>query len=181
MQGVLHITVIYVTHDQTEALVMSDRIAVFNHGRIEQLGTPEDLYDRPANHFVAAFLGESNFLTAVVLSGDGPYCAVQLNDGARLRVLAGGDERAGEQVTVAVRPEKVLLGADAAGLPNAVPAVVREVIFVGEVRRYEVALPTGEVLVVKQTNRQGLHGSARGEEVMVGWHDQDSRIVGRQE
>ncbi len=180
LQNALHITVIYVTHDQTEALVMSDRIAVFNHGRIEQLGTPEDLYDRPANHFVAAFLGESNFLTGAVLAADGRVCTVQLNDGTRLRVLAGGEERVGAQATVAVRPEKVLLGDDAEGRANALRAVVREVIFVGEVRRYEVSLPSGESLVVKQTNRQGVHGPTRGDEVMVGWHEQDSRIVERQ-
>jgi ABC-type Fe3+/spermidine/putrescine transport system ATPase subunit len=115
LQNRLHITVIYVTHDQSEALVMSDRIAVFNSGKIEQLGTPEELYDAPANPFVASFLGESNFLDVEILSREGGVCTAQLRGGGRLSVPAPETVRPGETVTVAIRPEKIMLAWPAPG------------------------------------------------------------------
>lgn len=175
LQNRLHITVMYVTHDQSEALVMSDRIAVFNQGRIEQLGTPEDLYDRPANRFVASFLGESNFLEATVTGRSEGACLAQSAAGV-FRVPCSPDVQPGDRITVAIRPEKLILAPDGT-VPQGHEATVQEVIFEGEVRRYEVRLQSGEVLVLKQTNREGIHHPARGSRVMVGWHDGDARIV----
>ena len=178
LQNRLHITVIYVTHDQSEALVMSDRIAVFNSGKIEQLGTPEELYDAPANRFVASFLGESNFLDVQILAREGGVCTAQLRGGGRLSVPAPETVRPGETVTVAIRPEKIMLARSADEVPNAQRAAVQEVIFEGEVRRYEVRLDGDETIVLKQTNRQGASSPGRGQEVLIGWHDEDARIVG---
>jgi len=179
LQNRLHITVIYVTHDQSEALVMSDRIAVFNNGRIEQLGTPEDLYDAPANRFVASFLGESNFLEAAVLGHGGDAYDARTRGGVQLRVRmpTTTTARLGQGITVAVRPEKILLADGHDAVPNAQRAVVREVIFEGEVRRYEVRLDGGDVLVLKRTNRQGLSSPGQGDPVTIGWHDGDARVV----
>jgi ABC-type Fe3+/spermidine/putrescine transport system ATPase subunit len=175
LQNRLHITVIYVTHDQSEALVMSDRIAVFNLGRIEQIGTPEDLYDRPANRFVASFLGESNFLDVTVLEHSGDRCTVQ-GAGETFTVVTSSDVPVGARVTVAVRPQKLILGMGS-DVPNPHRATVRDVIFEGEVRRYELRLPSGEVLVVKQINREGVRHPGPGDDVTVGWHERDARIV----
>lgn len=178
LQNRLHITVIYVTHDQSEALVMSDRIAVFNHGRVEQLGTPEDLYDAPANRFVASFLGESNFLEIDILGRDGEVCTARIDGGGLVRLPAANGAAPGQRVTMAVRPEKIVLGASTGEAPNAQRAIVREVIFEGEVRRYEVRLDGGATLILKQVNRQGSASPARGDTVTLGWHDADARMVG---
>jgi ABC-type Fe3+/spermidine/putrescine transport system ATPase subunit len=177
LQNRLHITVIYVTHDQSEALVMSDRIAVFNHGRIEQIGTPEVLYDAPANRFVASFLGESNFLDVEIIGREDGALVAQTRGDVRLRVPASEAVRVGEKVTVAIRPEKIVLADGPGTAPNAQRAVVQDAIFEGEVRRYEVRLADGAVLILKQTNRQGMAGLRRGDEVVIGWHDADGRIV----
>lgn len=178
LQNRLHITVMYVTHDQSEALVMSDRIAVFNRGSIEQLGTPEELYDTPANRFVASFLGESNFLDVTLRDrADGIWTA-QVREGAPVRVPGAATLHGGETVTLAIRPEKIVLAGGSEALPNAQSALVQDVIFEGEVRRYEMHLPGGQVLVLKQVNRQGMTSPRRGDEVTIGWHDEDGRIVG---
>ena len=177
LQNRLHITVIYVTHDQGEALVMSDRIAVFNFGRIEQLGSPEDLYDAPANRFVASFLGESNFLDVEILGRDGGMCTARISGGGPVRIPAPESADPGQTVTVAIRPEKIVLADGASAVPNAQRAVVQEVIFEGEVRRYEVHLDGGATLVLKQVNRQGSSSHVRGDEVTIGWHDADGRVV----
>src|SRR5260370_2029368 len=115
------VTVLYVTHDQEEALTMSDRIALMNRGRIAQLGTAEDLYERPASHFVANFIGESNLLEGRVESADGGAVFVH-GGGVRLPVSPGPRAfRPAESCTLMLRPEKLALGPCAAeGRPRAV-------------------------------------------------------------
>src|SRR5204862_5189883 len=125
IQTEVGITFIYVTHDQEEAMTMSDRIAVMNHGRIEQLGAPEELYERPRTAFVAGFLGVSHMLDGTVAAHDGSMLAVTLGDGTVLRAPASGVNGATE-VRIGVRPEKLRVtalsdganGADAAGNPD---------------------------------------------------------------
>src|SRR5262249_2678927 len=149
----LGITFIYVTHDQREALIMSDRIAVMNEGRIAQLGSPTDLYDRPADRFVAGFVGESNFLEGEVTRADANAVAVAIA-GATVTATCARAPAVGARVALAVRPEKIAFadGADSAGL-NAVAAVVREVTFVGEMHRYVLEIGTGTAVVMKQQHR----------------------------
>src|SRR5262249_51017522 len=161
IQQRLHVTVIYVTHDQEEALTMSDRIAVMQGGRIEQVGTPAELYDRPASRFVADFLGESNFLDAVVVAAE--------PDGRWRCRSAGGLEfsgrgavalAAGQAVTATVRPEKLVPaddpGAAALGAAaNTCKGLVEEAIYVGDATRYRVGLGTDGGLVIKMPNRMG--------------------------
>ncbi len=176
----LGITFIYVTHDQREALIMSDRVAVMNHGRIEQLGSPSDLYDRPANRFVAGFIGESNFLEGEVAGVEGRETAVRITS-MRLIATANRPAQIGAPVTIAVRPEKIgFRDPRAPALDarlNALDAVVRDVTFVGEMHRYVLEIAPGITLVAKQQHRFHVPAYAPGERVTVEWHIEDTLVV----
>ena len=140
------ISVLYVTHDQEEALTMSDRIAVFNKGRIEQIGTPEELYDRPATRFVASFIGDTNLIGGRVLGVADGVCEVETAAG-RIAASARTPVEAGAAVFVAVRPERVVLApvrAPGAGLEG----VIVEQVFLGTSRKYVVRLADGTEVVV---------------------------------
>jgi len=185
IQQRLHVTVIYVTHDQEEALTMSDRVAVMQGGRIEQVGTPAELYDRPASRFVADFLGESNFLDAVVVAAD--------HDGRWRCRAAGGLEfsgmaaaalSAGQPVTAAVRPEKLVPadepGAAALGASaNTCKGVVEEAIYVGDVTRYRVGLGADGAVVIKMPNRVGSRPPSTGAALALAWSPEDTRLFPR--
>jgi putative spermidine/putrescine transport system ATP-binding protein len=186
-------TVIYVTHDQEEALVMSDRIAIFNRGRIEQLGSGEDLYDRPVSLFVADFIGESNILRGrFALDGDAGWLTQgdmrwRVGAAATARAALDGDRPA----ALVIRPERLRMvepgeGApgggvgDGAGVPggmNAVEATVRDVLYLGSNRKYELTLPDGGAAAV----RQPLGGSDRtwgaGDRVLLTWAIDDGVLV----
>ena len=108
----LGVTVVYVTHDQSEALTMSDRVAVFNDGRIQQLAPPEDLYERPTNSFVAQFIGENNTLAGTVETIAGDRCTVRLGDGSVIDALPVNVAKPGDRTLVSIRPERVEFRAD---------------------------------------------------------------------
>src|SRR5215467_14181392 len=140
------VTVLYVTHDQEEALTMSDRIALMNRGRIAQLGTAEDLYERPASRFVASFIGESNLFEGRVESSDGGAVFVH-GAGSRLPLSPGPRAfRPGESCTLMVRPEKIALGSDAT---DGLPGTVETVVYVGEFTRYRVRVAPETMINVK--------------------------------
>ncbi len=140
------ISVLYVTHDQEEALTMSDRIAVFNKGRIEQIGTPEELYDRPATRFVARFIGDTNLVEGRVLGVAGGICEIETAAG-RVAASARTPLQAGSPVSVAVRPERVVLApVEAAGV--GLEGVIVEQVFLGTSRKYVVRLADGTEIVV---------------------------------
>ncbi|HSS82767.1 MAG TPA: ABC transporter ATP-binding protein [Reyranella sp.] len=140
------ISVLYVTHDQEEALTMSDRIAVFNKGRIEQIGTPEELYDRPATRFVASFIGDTNLVEGRVLGVAGGICEIETAAG-RIAASARTPLSAGAAVFVAVRPERVVLAtAQTAGA--GLEGVIIEQVFLGTSRKYVVRLADGTEVVV---------------------------------
>jgi spermidine/putrescine transport system ATP-binding protein len=109
LQREVGITFIFVTHDQEEALSMSDRIAVFSKGKVLQIGTPLEIYERPTSRFVADFIGETNFLTGRVTQVDGEFAQITTNGGATFRGRAMPGVRAGIEATLSVRPEKVQL------------------------------------------------------------------------
>jgi putative spermidine/putrescine transport system ATP-binding protein len=175
-------TVIYVTHDQEEALVMSDRIAIFNRGRIDQLGSGEDLYDRPVSLFVADFIGESNiFRGRFELDGGAGWLS---RAGWRWRVGPAAVARAtlehGSAAALVVRPERVrIVGPtdDPGPGANAVEAAVRDVLYLGSIRKYELLLPDGQSAVV----RQQVGGSERewhpADQVRLGWPIDDGVLV----
>jgi putative spermidine/putrescine transport system ATP-binding protein len=159
LHAALGVTILYVTHDQGEALTMSDRIAVFREGRIEQVGPPRELYDRPATAFVAGFLGENNLLPVEVLGTEGGALRCRLPGGAEL--LASGGAAAGEALLV-VRPERITLGA-AGG--DTLPGTVTDTVFLGDQTRLRVALPGGRSVTVKQPHREGESVPAPGQPV----------------
>ena len=145
----LGITTVYVTHDQAEALTMSDRIAVFHQGRIQQVADPKTIYERPVSLFVASFIGESNRLSARIVeaNGDG-VCVARLGDGITLRGSAAADCGAGAEAVVAVRPERIAVSAADTNDPqdNELPGVVEETIFLGGHVRVRMKSPVGEIV-----------------------------------
>jgi putative spermidine/putrescine transport system ATP-binding protein len=177
-------TVLYVTHDQEEALVMSDRIAIFNAGRIDQLGSGEDLYDRPASLFVADFIGESNILRGKY-EPDGAGGGWMNRGPWRWRVGKASAERAaieaGAPVALVVRPERIrIVGTDDA-VPagaNAVEAAITDVLYLGSDRKYGLTLPDGQRAVVRQ-QRDGAGGREwpSGERVQLTWSVDDGVLV----
>ena len=176
----LGITFIYVTHDQREALIMSDRIAVMNEGRIEQLGTPAELYDRPANRFVASFVGESNFLEGRVEALEAKVAVVRLA-GTSVRAMAARALGVGDKVAIAVRPEKILFAPAERTAPapdlNRLRATVREVAFVGEMHRYLLDTECAAALTLKQQHRSGIATPAPSDAVVIEWSVEDTLVV----
>ena len=176
----LGITFVYVTHDQREALIMSDRIAVMNEGRIDQAGSPSDLYDRPANRFVAGFIGETNFLDGYIAAIHGCEIAVRIAD-ATVVAISDRVSTVGASVVLAVRPEKVSFREVPSAPPqirlNTMEAVIRDVTFMGEMHRYVLEIAPGMSLVAKQQHLFRVKARAPRERVTVEWHVEDTLIV----
>jgi putative spermidine/putrescine transport system ATP-binding protein len=171
----LGVTVVYVTHDQSEALTMSDRIAVFNDGRIQQLAGPEDLYERPANAFVAQFIGENNRLLGTVTGLEGGFATVKLESGATCRALAVSCGEVGTQTQLSIRPERVTIGERAA--ENRVDAKVLELIYLGDHIRSRMEVHGDPDFIVKVPNAAGIDHLRVGEVTPVGWMADDCRAL----
>jgi putative spermidine/putrescine transport system ATP-binding protein len=176
IQQRLGLTVIYVTHDQEEALVMSDRIAVMRVGRLEQVGSPDDLYERPASRFVAEFIGESNVLAGTVTAAASADTALALAGGATVRGPAVPGARPGDGAMLVVRPERMLFIDDAPEGWNRLAGTVDEVIYVGETTKYVVTAGE-ETLRVKQQNRVGVPRYKVGDRVSIGWTVAEGSIL----
>ena len=183
IQESVGITFLYVTHDQEEALTMSDRIAVFNNGRIEQIGTPAEVYERPATPFVAGFVGTSNLFTTTVEGQRGGFTTVRVgSDGMAL--LAGTEHAAGTRLTIAVRPEKIRLQ-EIGETPSAelchARGTITDVVYLGTVTRYLVAIEgAGSVVVLEQnldtTSMEAL--GAQGRAVRLTWQPRHTFAIG---
>jgi putative spermidine/putrescine transport system ATP-binding protein len=176
----LGVTLVYVTHDQAEALTMSDRIAVFKGGRIRQLAAPEALYERPADAFVAQFVGENNRLAGTVSAVQPGACAVRLGDGATVLAASEGDLGPGDRVIVSLRPERVRLAPADAALANRFAGHVEEVVYIGDHLRVRLSGCGSDRLVAKIPNAAGRPALAVGEPVGIGWAAEDCRAL-RQE
>jgi putative spermidine/putrescine transport system ATP-binding protein len=172
----LGITVVYVTHDQGEALTMSDRVAVFEAGRIQQLASPKVLYEEPQNAFVARFIGENNRLAGTVEAVEGGVCTVRVG-GAVVRALAVNIGGIGRPTTLSLRPERVVLGEGAEMLPNRFTGRVAEVIYHGDHLRVRLELLGQDEFVVKVPNRPGGADVRRGAELLLGWRVEDCRAL----
>jgi putative spermidine/putrescine transport system ATP-binding protein len=170
----LGITVVYVTHDQSEALTMSDRVAVFNAGKIEQLASPAHLYERPATPFVASFIGENNRLKGKVASksDDGYTIATEVGD---IRVSTGLAVAVGNEVVVSLRPERVSL--ERRDCTNGLEGTVEEVIYFGDHRKIYVRAPSGTILIAKVQNTDGWSELSSGTTVTLGWGLNDGVLV----
>ncbi|MHB0773849.1 ABC transporter ATP-binding protein [Bradyrhizobium sp. 1.29L] len=164
----LGVTILYVTHDQEEALVLSDRICVMNHARIEQVGTPNDLYFRPTNEFVADFLGDSNLVTGTVDQASGDVARVRTNDGSVICCSLQGDVSSGNPVKVMVRPESVRLSRLDRPGTSGLRGVIQNRAFVGHAIRYVIAAGD-QRLAGLQNSGSGTPILEPGEEVWVDW------------
>ena len=162
------LTFVHVTHDQEEAMTMADVIAVMNRGRIEQLGPPVELYERPRTEFVAGFLGVSNLLRGTVTAPD----RVRIERGDELHVPLGG--RTGD-VAVGVRPEKLRLGPPREG-ENALSGTVKETAYVGVATQYIVATPAGDLVVYAQ-NTDGSRPLAPGAVALLSWSPESTFVL----
>ncbi len=171
----LGITVVYVTHDQSEALTMSDRIAVFNDGVIQQLADPESLYERPENAFVAQFIGENNRLDGKVEGINGQVASVTLSTGQTVGAHAINCGGAGERTMLSVRPERVLIGD--ASAPNALEGKVVELIYLGDHIRCRMEVADNDQFIVKIPNSHAHAALEVGAVTPVGWETDDCRAL----
>jgi ABC-type Fe3+/spermidine/putrescine transport system ATPase subunit len=175
LQRSLGITTILVTHDQEEALSLSDRILVLDEGRVQQVGTPEEVYLRPHNRFVADFLGTANFFDGV-LERNGHSCHIRLEQGERVACADPGVS-AGREVSAIVRPERIMLvpEADPDDVEDGLPARVSDVIYLGQSVRYHLETHHGQEIVTASTDR-GIR-FAPGEPVRLTWHRDDVWVI----
>ncbi len=161
-------TFVFVTHDQKEAITMSDVIAVINEGVIEQMASPSDIYERPATEFVAGFIGETNLFKGKIKKGSGTSASLMC-DGEEIHVQLDEKLPEGTSIGVSIRPEKIIWGAVADEATNAYEATVRETIYQGNVVHYRVVTANGLELGVDITNNGGHQVAAVGETVNIGW------------
>ena len=177
-------TAIYVTHDQTEALALSDRIAVLSHGHIEQIGTPSEIYERPATTFVAEFIGSSNLFPARIVERAAAGAVVETATGLRLR-CAGGCAEGGADVSVLLRPERIAVVAPGAiagcggGEPNRIAARVVEVIYLGEDLHLRLDTAGGLTLRAALKNAGAARGWAPAQPVEIVIDSADLRLLRR--
>jgi spermidine/putrescine transport system ATP-binding protein len=153
LQNETGITFVFVTHDQEEALTMSDRIAVMSSGRILQVGTPRDIYDRPSGRFVANFIGETNFLEGDIVSAADGAATVKLATGATISAGLPDGMAAAGRVTVVVRPEHANLAKPEANA--GLSGVLENVVYFGTDTHYYVKLETGDDFIVREQNNRG--------------------------
>jgi spermidine/putrescine transport system ATP-binding protein len=180
IQKEVGITFVFVTHDQEEAMTISDRIAVMNNGRIEQLGRPEDVYERPTTVFVAEFLGASNLLDGTYRGTEGGWGQVDLANGVRIRIPVEQDRRAGESVRVGVRPEKIHVipvGEEPSGTQNVVPATLRSAVFAGVSFQYFFQTSEGKEMTAFDRNSTGGAVAKPGDAVRLAWAPQHTFVI----
>jgi spermidine/putrescine transport system ATP-binding protein len=177
LQEEVGITFVYVTHDQEEALTMSDRIAVMNEGKVQQLAGPTTLYETPANRFVAGFIGQTNVFSGTVEVADGDKVTLRTREGLRVEAVAReqGVPKEGEEVDAAVRPEKVRFGESG---DNVCAAEVKQVVYLGASTQYIVELEGGGKLVLYQQNAFDAAGPSEGDGVSVSWDAQNCLVLG---
>jgi len=176
LQHEVGITFIYVTHDQEEALTMSDRIAVMSDGKVQQVATPPTLYERPNNRFVADFIGQTNVFSGTVDSVDGDRVTLATASGEKVEASAGEAEVVvGQEAHAAVRPEKVRFGGEG---DNVMTVRIHQIVYLGVSTQYIADLPGGEKLVLYQQNTTEEDHPEIGDEVRVSWDARNCLILG---
>src|SRR5215813_6409180 len=181
IQREVGITFVYVTHDQGEALTMSDRIAVMNDGLIEHLGTPRDIYEHPATKFVAGFIGTSNLLTGRATSVTADQAVITVSQDERIVVpLRDRQVSEGQQLELTVRPEKIELTTErASGEGCALRGTVTEVVYLGTSTKFSVTTSVGaDMVVFQQNSARAADVAARGDSVWLSWNPQHSYPIG---
>lgn len=174
----LGITVVYVTHDQTEALTMSDRVAVFDDGRIQQIAPPDQLYESPENSFVAQFIGENNTLEGTVKEMSNGLALVQLDDGGLIDCKPVNVSQPGERTRVSIRPERVEYNKDRLK-PGAhtLKAEVLEFIYMGDIFRTRLRVAGNDEFIIKTRNAPDQVRLQPGQQIEIGWLPEDCRAL----
>jgi putative spermidine/putrescine transport system ATP-binding protein len=179
LQQRLNVTVIFVTHDQAEALILSDRVIVMDHGKVVQMGTPADVYHQPRSDFVANFIGETNLLRGSVITCRNGWLEIALESGLRIVAEAGAGIAVGDLVRLSLRPERLWFGppphGDAAAM-NRVDGTVEEVVFLGELTAFVVESREAGRFVVKRLSSEPAL-PAQGRPVQVFWRAADSVVM----
>ncbi len=174
----LGITTVYVTHDQTEALTMSDRVAVFDDGRIQQLDAPDTLYEEPKNSFVAQFIGENNTLNGKVEELKGETAVVRLDNGDLIDTLPVNVKAVGDRTLVSIRPERVEI--DKSRLQDdahTLKAEVLEFVYMGDIYRTRLRVAGRDDFIIKTRNAPDQRRLKPGEMIDIGWRPQDCRAL----
>jgi len=176
----LGVTVVYVTHDQSEALTMSDRIAVFEDGIIQQIAPPDDLYERPDNSFVAQFIGENNTLRGTVDAINGEIAEITLDDGQKVSALAVNVDKPGVPTLLSIRPERVVINPDETKMTQTVDGHVQQLIYLGDHIRCRMTVAGNDEFIVKIPNASDDNLLAVNENVRIGWMTDDCRALDSQ-
>ena len=172
----LGVTVVYVTHDQSEALTMSDRVAVFNDGVIQQLASPPDLYEQPENAFVAQFIGENNKIMAEVVDVKGSVVTAKTSKGNLLKSKKVNCDKIGSKTTLSIRPERIKVGTKG---ENTSEAKVLELIYIGDHIRCRMLVEGDENFIVKIPNAKSISNLKIGLKTKVSWSTSDCRALDR--
>ncbi len=175
LQRGLGITTVYVTHDQSEALTMSDRIGVMSKGRVVQVGTPTEIYETPGDLFVTTFIGESNLLEGTVEASNAKSVELSLGDGTRVTAPPREGLATGQRVKLVIRPENVFLDGGEAGQFH-VPAIVDAKIYQGALIRYRLTV-AGQRLVAEVQNQFGRSQPEAGSRVTVHWYPERTEVL----
>ena len=173
----LGVTVVYVTHDQGEALTMSDRVAVFNNGVIQQLDVPERLYEHPGNAFVASFIGENNKLLGVVVSHDSGCCDVKLEDGSHVRATAVAAGNAGSRTMLSLRPERIVINPPVGSCDVTTLARIKDVTYLGDHLRVRALAYGGQTIIVKVPNASKVRSVEPNSDIQIGWRTEDCHAL----
>ena len=174
----LGITVVYVTHDQTEALTMSDRVAVFNDGRIQQLASPDSLYEEPENSFVAQFIGENNTLDGEVKNLSKNMAVVQLDDGSLIDCKPVNVKKDGDRTKVSIRPERVEYNKKRINKQaHTLTAEVLEFIYMGDIFRTRLRVAGNDDFIIKTRNAPDQQRLTAGQQIEIGWLPKDCRAL----
>lgn len=181
LQRKLGITFIYVTHDQEEALTMSDRIAVMNQGKIEQIGTPDEIYNRPKTKFVADFIGETNLFEGVIEEHSDNKLSVMLENNQKIQVvdkpLTFDKLKQGDNIFITIRPERMKLSHSKVELKNILKGVVKERIFVGSINKTIIKLSNEKEVIINEPAIDTLKFQGEGDEVYISWEYEDGVVI----
>jgi spermidine/putrescine transport system ATP-binding protein len=175
LQHEVGITFVYVTHDQEEALTMSDRIAVMDSGVVRQVADPTTLYELPHDRFVANFIGQTNMFSGTVESVDGERVTLRTSDDVKIEAIKQDEVEAGAEAHAAVRPEKVRFGSEG---DNVLSVEIRQVVYLGVSTQYIAERPGGGRILLYQQNVHDAVGPAEGDEVSVAWDAQNCLVIG---
>ena len=173
----LEVTVLYVTHDQSEALTMSNRVAVFDDGVVQQLAPPDELYEQPTNAFVADFIGDNNRILGTVTSANGETCQIKTDDGSEITAKQVNIAGEGKRATLSLRPERVEVNPEPGKFENTVEAKALELIYLGDHIRTRMQACGREDFVVKIPNSSAHAQLTAGDTVTIGWKADDCRAL----